>query len=94
MLERGHGHDHAHAHERVDENDEWTGPTWTEKELKSYIERNGACVLVLEGYAVDVTRYMKIHVRLLSYFPFMFFFPASNLATDGLLAAWRYGAAA
>jgi hypothetical protein len=43
-------------------------------ELKSYIELNGACVLVIEGYAVDVTRYMKIHVRSLSYFPFMSFF--------------------
>ena len=74
MLERGHGHDVAHAHERIGENDEWTGPTWTEKELKSYIERNGACILVIEGYAVDVTRYMKIHVRSLSYFPFIFFF--------------------
>jgi len=61
MLERGHGHNLAHAHESVDENDNWTGPTWTEKELRSHIERNGACILVIDGYAVDVTRYMKMH---------------------------------
>jgi hypothetical protein len=56
MLEHGHGHNVAHVHERVDENDEWTGPTWVEKELKSGIERNGGCILVIDGNAVDVTR--------------------------------------
>ena len=59
-------HDHNDAHEIVDEKDEWTGPKWTEKELKSYIERNGTCVLLIDGYVADVTRYMKTHVRSLS----------------------------
>ena len=79
MLERGHGHNLAHAHERSDENDDWTGPTWTEKQLRSHIERNGACILVIDGYAVDVTRYMKMHVRSLSYFLFLFFFLNSRI---------------
>jgi cytochrome b involved in lipid metabolism len=66
MLARNH--DHNGAHEIVDEKDDWTGPKWTEKELKSYIERNGACVLLIDGYVVDVTRYMKTHVSSLSHF--------------------------
>jgi hypothetical protein len=57
ICEHGHGHNVARAHERVDENDEWAGPTWAEKELKSGIERNGGYLLVIDGNAVDVTRY-------------------------------------
>jgi stearoyl-CoA desaturase (delta-9 desaturase) len=62
-------HDQNAARESVVENKEWTGPTWTEAELGAYIERIGACVVLIDGYAVDVTRYLKAHVRFLS--PFM-----------------------
>jgi len=58
MLARDHDHNDAHD---IDEKDAWTGPKWTEKELESYIERNGACVLLIDGYIVDVTGYMKTH---------------------------------
>jgi cytochrome b involved in lipid metabolism len=67
MLARDHGHNHAHE---IDEKemDEWTGPKWTEKEMESYIERNRACVLLIDGYVIDVTGYMKTHVHSLSHF--------------------------
>jgi hypothetical protein len=38
-------------------------PTWTEAELKRYAERNSACVLWIDGYAVDATGYIEAHVR-------------------------------
>lgn len=44
------------------EKEEWV-PTWTEAELKAYAARNGACVLWIDGYAVDATRYIEAHVR-------------------------------
>jgi hypothetical protein len=66
MMARS-GHDHRiHAHERVDEKEEWAGPTWTVAEVEEYIERDGACVMLIDGYIVDVTRYVKTHVRSLS----------------------------
>jgi stearoyl-CoA desaturase (delta-9 desaturase) len=62
-----HGHNYNGAHGTVVEKEEWTGPTWTEAELKAHVERNGACVVLIDGYAVDVTGYMKAHVG----FPFL-----------------------
>jgi len=62
-------HDHrVHAHERADEKEEWAGPTWTVAEVEAYVERNGACVMLIDGYIVDVTGYVKTHVRSLSLF--------------------------
>jgi len=55
-----HGHGYNDTPEGVDE-EGWTGPTWTEKELNAYIERNDACVLLIDGYVVDVTKYVKTH---------------------------------
>ena len=57
-----HGHDHNSAHRKIEE---WGRrvPTWTEVELKAYAERNGACVLWIDGYAVDATGYIEAHVR-------------------------------
>lgn len=60
MLSNGHS-DNV-AHEKVVEKEEWVGPTWTETELKTYVERNGACVVLMDEYAVDVTGYIKAHV--------------------------------
>ena len=64
-----HGHDHNSAHWNVVEKEECGRqvPTWTEAELKAYTERNGACVLWIDGYAVDVTGYLEAHVRPLSF---------------------------
>jgi cytochrome b involved in lipid metabolism len=58
-----HGHVHNDVHESADEEEKWTGPTWTEEELRAYIEHNDTCIVLIDGYAVDVTRYMKAHVR-------------------------------
>lgn len=60
-----HRHDRNDAQEIVEE--EWVGPTWTETELKAYAERKNACVVLIDGYAVDVTGYMRTHVRSLSF---------------------------
>ncbi|KAI0283721.1 hypothetical protein BGY98DRAFT_1105800 [Russula aff. rugulosa BPL654] len=51
------------AHRKVVEMEELGGrmPTWTEAELKTYAERNGACVLWIDGYAVDATGYIEAH---------------------------------
>ncbi|KAF8492783.1 hypothetical protein F5888DRAFT_1618645 [Russula emetica] len=58
-----HGHDHNSAHRKIVEKEECGRgvPTWTEAELKAYAERNGACVLWIDGYAVDVTGYVEAH---------------------------------
>jgi stearoyl-CoA desaturase (delta-9 desaturase) len=60
-----HGHDHNSAPRKTIENEEWDQrvPTWTEAELKAYAEHNSACVLWIDGYAVDVTGYIEAHVR-------------------------------
>ena len=81
-----HGHSYNGAHEKVVEEKEWAGPTWTETELKAYVERNGACVVLIDGYAVDVTGYTKAHVGSLP--------PFSQTFADGLFSAWGCDAAA
>lgn len=87
-----HGHDHNSAHRKVVEKEEWgrrapSLPTWTEADLKAYAERDGACVLWIDGYAVDATGYIEAHVRLLS-------FLQSGFVADGMvirsLGAWSY----
>ena len=83
MLSNRHGDNGAY--ESVSE-EEWVGPTWTETELKAYVERNGACVVLIDEYAVDVTGYIKAHVGSLP--------PISRTSIDGRSAAWGCGAAA
>jgi hypothetical protein len=63
MLTHERHEHHIDAHESRGEKEEWTGPTWTEAELKAYVERNSACVMLIDGYVVDVTGYIKTHVR-------------------------------
>jgi hypothetical protein len=58
-----HEHKYNAAHGKVVEKEGWVGPTWTEAELRAYVERNGTCFVLIDGYAVDVTRYIKAHVR-------------------------------
>ncbi|KAL5494752.1 hypothetical protein ACEPAI_213 [Sanghuangporus weigelae] len=41
---------------------EWDGPAWDESALRSYVaEKPGRCVVLLDGYAIDVTRYLGEH---------------------------------
>lgn len=42
----------------------WSGETWTKELLAGFADAEGRCVLLLRGYAVDVTEYMTEHVRL------------------------------
>ena len=45
---------------------EWDGPVWDESALRNYVnEKPGRCVVLLDGYAIDVTRYLGEHVRCL-----------------------------
>jgi len=83
-----HGHDHDDAYEKTDEED-WAGPTWTKAELEAYVARNDACVVLIDGYVVDVTGYIKTHVRP----PLSFLLKCRVCSlTDDLHAAWRCGA--
>lgn len=46
--------------------DLWEGRVWTNGQLDEYIKaRPGRCVVLIDGYAVDVTNYLGEHVRLL-----------------------------
>lgn len=48
-----------------EQDDGWSGESWTKEELTKYATAKGRCVLLLRGYAVDATEYMTEHVRLL-----------------------------
>ena len=47
-----------------EQDDGWSGEIWTKEQLIRYAADEERCVLLLRGYAVDVTGYMKEHVRL------------------------------
>ena len=45
------------------EGDERGGETWGEDALRKYVSaKPGRCVVVVDGYAVDVTKYLGEHV--------------------------------
>jgi stearoyl-CoA desaturase (Delta-9 desaturase) len=58
-----HGHDHHGTYEKAVEEEGWVGPTWTEAELEACVKESDGCVILIDKYAVDVTRYIDIHVR-------------------------------
>jgi stearoyl-CoA desaturase (Delta-9 desaturase) len=58
-----HGHDHRGANGKAIEEDEWVGPTWTEAELEAYVKESDACIILIDKYALDVTKYIDMHVR-------------------------------
>jgi stearoyl-CoA desaturase (delta-9 desaturase) len=42
----------------------WAGPCWTIHDLTSYLCDNPSrCLLYMDGYIVDTTHYLKVHVR-------------------------------
>ncbi|TBU29820.1 fatty acid desaturase-domain-containing protein [Dichomitus squalens] len=43
------------------ESDQWDGEYWTRKRAIEYATQQSRCVIVLGGYAVDVTRYLTEH---------------------------------
>ena len=49
-----------------DEESEWEGPVWNEDDLRKYVNaKPGRCVVILDGYVIDVTRYLGEHVGIL-----------------------------
>lgn len=49
--------------EAEQELDSWYGETWRIKQLEEYVEvKKGACVVVIDGFATDVTSYLGEHV--------------------------------
>jgi hypothetical protein len=64
-----HGRDRPGIDENAVEEEGWVGPTWTEAELETYVKENDACVVVIEKYALDVTRYIEMHVGFSLLFP-------------------------
>ncbi|RPD82304.1 hypothetical protein L226DRAFT_541675 [Lentinus tigrinus ALCF2SS1-7] len=44
-----------------EQDDGWSGETWTKERLAEYAGADGRCVLLLRGYVVDVTDYMIEH---------------------------------
>lgn len=48
--------------EAEQELDSWYGETWRIKQLEEYVEvKKGACVVVVDGFATDVTSYLGEH---------------------------------
>ena len=47
----------------VEETDAWNGETWNINEVQEYAEKLGKCVVLIDGFAVDVTSYFGDHVR-------------------------------
>jgi stearoyl-CoA desaturase (Delta-9 desaturase) len=58
-----HGRDDRGAYDKAVEEDGWLGPTWTEAELEAHVKESDACIVLIDKYAVDVTRYIDMHVR-------------------------------
>jgi stearoyl-CoA desaturase (Delta-9 desaturase) len=73
-----HERDHSGAYKTAVE-EEWVGPTWTEAELEEYVKESGACIILLDEYAVDVTGYIDVHVR----FSLSFHFGIRSLVQPG-----------
>lgn len=44
---------------------ESAGVGWSLEEVRRYVQEGGKCVIVLDGFVVDVTSYLGEHVRLL-----------------------------
>ena len=42
---------------------EWHGERWSRARLVEHAEAEGRCVLLLGGFAVDVSEYLQEHVR-------------------------------
>lgn len=54
-----------------DDEDAWTGEVWDEDRFRSFVtEKRSRCVVLIDGYAVDVTHYLGEHVSF-SCFPFL-----------------------
>lgn len=49
------------------DNDTWNGAVWNTSRVQEYVEKLGKCVVLIDGFAVDVTSYLGDHVRLVTF---------------------------
>ena len=40
----------------------WNGEVWNTKQVQEYAEKLGKCVVMIDGFVVDVTSYLGDHV--------------------------------
>ena len=46
-----------------DDEESWKGATWEKETLRKYVtEKRNRCVILIDGYVVDVTSYLGEHV--------------------------------
>ena len=45
------------------ETDTWNGEVWNTRQVQEYINKLGKCVVMIDGFVVDVTSYLGDHVR-------------------------------
>ena len=56
---------HGHYHLEDDSAEEWKGETWGMDDIQRYRRnKSGRCVILVQGFIVDVTRYLGEHVGL------------------------------
>ena len=55
---------HAHVDDDYHIEQSWDGEVWDTDRLGTFVKNKPtACIILLDGFAVDATDYMKEHVR-------------------------------
>lgn len=44
------------------ETNTWYGEVWNTRQVREYVEKPGKCVVIIDGFVVDVTSYLGDHV--------------------------------
>lgn len=58
---------HHHGEKEKTDKIEWTGQAWERQDLEKYLAQYpSACLLLLDEYIIDVTRYLGEHVSALT----------------------------
>lgn len=59
-------HHHGHNHTSEDEDmAQWDGEAWGMQQVEQYIrDKPGRCIILVRGFVVDATSYLKEHVCL------------------------------
>ena len=47
--------------------DTWKGEVWNARQVQEYVEILGKCVVMIDGFIVDVTSYLGDHVSRLTF---------------------------
>jgi stearoyl-CoA desaturase (Delta-9 desaturase) len=60
MDHKTHHHDISYS----DDSNEWDGEVWDVGEVEKYSKaKSGRCIVLVDGFVVDVTSYLGEHVR-------------------------------